>query len=459
MMSAISAETGAGMQGGAKICKTVHQYSKGIIGSESMDALMEIGHGCMAARNYIYQKYGGIKSLSKVYSGYGVDAEVRASGFREKLGLPSVYFTAAVDRALGDIKIMWAQVKNGIRDAANGNGRFSPEDRHYIRFVLKTDACYWNVLNGKSAPLPEKIQPGYERAIAGLGNDGGERIKSLNSYIRRQTRKRLHRQHSDSGMRFAVKKQGYRYGEQDGERGIFLAARERRQRMFIPLTDANSYDRVIEISLNPQKKSIEISIPIFVSVRQNEGCAGEIGISLGLWNMLTTSTGNMYGGGFGKMQREISRFVLEENCRNKAESISETRRYRAKKRKMDEALKNYVNMEINRMLAHEKPEAVYMAKLPTNAGMIMSGSGDTHLLRIWKKGLVTERLRWKCRKDGIKIAEVVGKGIGRECSACGREGYAAGEKFRCPACGFEEGRKVNGARNALNRGKAGKIIG
>lgn len=443
-------------QGGGKICKAVHQYSKGKISSEDMDVLMDIGHGCMVVRNYIYQRYGGIKSLVKVYSSYAVDAEVRAAGFRDRIGLPSVYFSASVSRALGDIKIMWAQVRNGINDAVSRNERFSPEDRHYIRFVLKTDVCYGNILNGKSEPLPEKIQHGYEKIIAELNSS--QRVLNLNRYLCRQTRKRLHRLHTENGLRFTIKKQGYKYGELDGEHGIFLATKVNRQRMFIPLTDANVYDRMLDISLNPQKKSIEIIIPIFVNTKQHEDYADEIGISLGLWNMITTSTGNVYGGSFGKMQQEISRFILEENYQKKAERASDAQKYRARKEKMDAALKNYVNMEINRMLSQEKPKAVYMAKLPRNAGMLMKGTGDTHLLRMWKKGFVTERLQWKCRKNGIQIVEVIGRGIGRECSECGQTGYTDDEIFKCPACGFEENKKVNSARNALNRGKSGKQL-
>lgn len=446
------------LQSGEKICKAVHQYSKGKISSKNMDTLMEIGHGCMATRNYIYQKYGGIKSLVKVYSGYEVDSEVRAAGFREKIGLPSVYFSSSVSRALADIKIMWAQVRNGINDAVSRNERFSPEDRHYIRFVLKTDVCYENILNRKSAPLPEKIQPGYEKVIADLGCEGGQRVKNLNRYICRQTRKRLHRQHTDNGLRFTIKKQGYRYGELDGEHGIFLATKVNRQRMFIPLTDTNVYDRMLDISLNPQEKSIEIIIPIFVNTRLHEDYAGEIGLSLGLWDMITTSTGNVYGSSFGEMQQEISQFILKENYRKETENASDTQKYRARKEKMDAALKNYVNMEINRMLAQEKPKTIYMAKLPRNPRMMMKGTGDTHLLRMWKKGFVTERLQWKCKKNGIKIVEVIGKGISRECSACGQTGYVDGEKFKCSVCGFEENKKVNGARNALNRGKTGKQL-
>lgn len=441
-----------------KICKALHQYSKGKISSENMDVLMEIGHGCMVTKNYIYQRYGGIKSLGKLYSGYAIETEVKEAGFREKIGLPSVYFTASVNRALGDIKIMWAQVKNGINDAASKNDRFSSEDRHYIRFVVKVSGCFENILNRKQISLPEEIQTKYESIIAELGEGSEQRLKSLNRYICRQTRKRLHKQHTDNETYFTIKKQGYRYGESEGEHGIFLATKVNRQRIFIPLTDTNVYDRMLDIKLNPQKRKVEIIIPFFVNIKQHENYTNEIGISLGLWDMITTSTGNVYGSEFGKKQQEISIYILKENYQNGRENKSETQKYVAHKAKMDAALKNYINREINRMLAQEKPKAVYMAKLPRNSGMLMKGSGDTHFLKMWKKGLVTERLQWKCQENGIRTIEVIGKGVGTECSACGQEGYVKGENFQCSVCGYEENRKVNAARNALNRGKTGKQL-
>lgn len=457
-----------GKEGMPKICKSIHQYSRGKIASENMDVLMEIGHGCMVTKNYIYQRYGGIKSLGKLYSGYAIEAEVKATGFREKIGLPSVYFTASVNSALGDIKIMWAQVKSGINEAANKNERFSPEDRHYIRFVLKVNGCFENILNGKPVSLPKEIQPRYESVIAELGDENSQRVKSLNRYICRQTRKRLHRQHTDNETYFTIKKQGYRYGESEGHHGIFLATKVNRQRIFIPLTDTNVYDRMLDIKLNPQKRTIEIIIPLFVNTKQHDDYTNEIGISLGLWDMITTSTGNVYGSEFGKMQQEISRFILKENYQNDQKNISGTQRYLEQKAAMNAALKNYVNRELNRMLTQEKPKTIYMAKLPRNPGMHTGGqrdvqkltkvTGDTHFLRMWKKGFVTERLQWKCEKDGVSIIEVIGKGIGTECSVCGQKGNAKGENFRCPACGFEENKKINGAKNALNRGKTGKQL-
>ncbi len=441
-----------------KICKAIHQYSKGKISSENMDILMDIGHGCMVTRNYIYQKYGGIKSLEKLYPGYTIEAEVKAAGFREKIGLPSVYFSAAMDRALGDIRIMWAQVKSGINDAAGKNERFSPEDKHYIRFVLKVSGCFENILNGKSVSVPKEMQPRYEKILGGLGDESEQRVKNLNRYICRQTRKRLCKQHTDNETYFAIKMRGYRYGELNGQHGIFLTTKVNRKRIFIPLTDTNVYDRTLDIKLNLQKRTIEIIVPLFINARRHNDYTNEIGISLGLWNMITTNTGNVYGSEFGKMQNEISNFILREMRQNGRTKVSNTKKYMTYKAKMDAALKNYVNMEINRMLEREKPKIVYMAKLPRNPGMSMKGTGDTYFLRMWKKGFVTERIQWKCQNNGIKITEVIGKGISTDCSVCDQKGYIEGENFRCPACGLEQNKKVNGARNALNRGKTGKQL-
>lgn len=441
-----------------KICKAIHQYSKGKISNENMNILMEIGHGCMVTKNYIYQRYGGIKSLEKLYPGYTIETEVKAAGFREKIGLPSVYFSAAMDRALGDIRIMWAQVKSGINDAASKNERFSPEDRHYIRFVIKVSGCFENILNGKPVSVPKEMLPRYENILAELGDRSEERVKNLNRYICRQTRKRLRKQHTDNETYFAIKMRGYRYGELDGVHGIFLTTKVNRKRIFIPLTDTNVYDRTLDIKLNPQKRTMEIIVPLFVNTRQHDDYTNEIGISLGLWNMITTSTGNVYGSAFGKMQNEISDYILKEMRQNGKVKISNTKKYMAYKAKMDAALKNYVNMEINRMLEKEKPKIIYMAKLPRNPGMSMKGTGDTYFLRMWKKGFVTERIQWKCQNNGIKITEVIGKGISTDCSVCGQKGYIEGENFKCSTCGFEENKKINGARNALNRGKTGKQL-
>ena len=94
-----------------KLCKTVHQYSKGPVPEEDMQRLLEIAEDYKAVKNYVYTRFGGIKSLAKLYPGYTVQNEMTASGLRERLNMPSVYFYLAVFDALGDIKGQWGRTK------------------------------------------------------------------------------------------------------------------------------------------------------------------------------------------------------------------------------------------------------------------------------------------------------------------------------------------------------------
>lgn len=449
-----------------KICKAIHQYSSEKISREDMERLLDIARGCRAVRNYVFQRYGGIKSLGKLYPGYTVQNEMTASGLREKLNLPSVYFYPAVFNALREIKTQWAHVKRNIYAAINENERFTPEDKHYLRFVVKVDGCFENILNGKPVQVPDTMREKYESIVLELPGDTDEHMGNLNRYLCRQARKKLCKLHTDKFLYFSVWERGYRYGKSknwEGRecQGIFLTTKERRKRIFVPLTDTNQYSGVLDIKLKPEKDSIEIVVSVFAHIRKHKDYTNEIGISLGLWDMVTTSTGHVYGGEFGKMQRQLYDYAAFERRTYKRENNASPRKsYMARREKMDAALRNYVNREINKLFAEEMPSKIYMAKLPQNAG---SAEGRSlHLLRVWRKGYVTERLKWKCRQNGIEMIEVLGKGLSAECSACGAvcetQPSNRYKDFKCKNCGYEEDRKVNTAKNALNRGMTGRQL-
>ncbi len=448
-----------------KICKAIHQHSSGKIDGEDMNRLLDLAQSCMVVCNYVYQRYGGIKSLDKLYPGYTVQNEMTASGLREKLNLPTVYFYPAVFNALREIKTQWAHVKRNIYAAINENERFTKEERHYLRFVVKVSGCFENIVNGKPAQVPEEMRQKYESIVADLQADQQERIRSLNRYLCRQVRKKLSKMHTEKFLYFSVWERGYRYGESKNKEGqnchgIFLTTKERRKRLFIPLTDTNQYGGMLDIKLKPEKNSVEIIASVFADIREHKDYINEIGISLGLWDMITTSTGHVWGVEFGRMQKELYDYgVCERQTYGRKSGAPPRKKYTVRREKMEETLKNYINREINRMFAGEKPAKIYMAKLPQNAGG--NGAGG-YILRVWKKGYVTERLKWKCRQNGIEIVEVLGKGLSTECSVCGasceiqsKDRY---EDFKCKNCGYEEDRKVNAAKNALNRGKSGRQL-
>ena len=104
-----------------KICKTVHQYNKKPIPKEDMRKLLDIAEDYRKVKNYVYARFGGIGSLGKLYPGYTVQNEMTESGFRENLGLPSVYFYLAIFDALGDIKCQWTKTKTRLRQLINKN--------------------------------------------------------------------------------------------------------------------------------------------------------------------------------------------------------------------------------------------------------------------------------------------------------------------------------------------------
>ena len=43
------------------ICKTVRQHSRGKVPPEDMEKLQEIAEAYRKVKNYVYQRYGGIK--------------------------------------------------------------------------------------------------------------------------------------------------------------------------------------------------------------------------------------------------------------------------------------------------------------------------------------------------------------------------------------------------------------
>lgn len=74
------------------IFKTVYQYNKVPISAVDMEKLREIARDCREVRNYVYDKYGGIRGLPKISPGYTAQNEMTKCGLRERLNLPSVYF-------------------------------------------------------------------------------------------------------------------------------------------------------------------------------------------------------------------------------------------------------------------------------------------------------------------------------------------------------------------------------
>lgn len=439
------------------ICKTVHQYNKTRLSPEDMAKLREIAEDCRRVKDHVYRRYGGIKGLGKIYPGYTVQNEMTASGLRQELGLPSVYFYLAVFDAVNDIKGQWENTKSEVLRLVGKNENLTEEEKHYIRFLLKVSNAFEAVLNQKDIELPESIQKQYVKLAEQVNGD------KLNRYLCRQVRKvrgkRSRAIPNGKADGFAIAERAYRYGENEGLNGIFVSIKERRKRIFIPLTDSNRYASQLYIKLYPEEKRLEINVPIRVTVCRHEDYQNQVGISMGMYTMLTTNQGHAYGEELGKYQTEYAEWIRQQAMsysRNR-ENNPGRKKYSAKKKRWEEQLHSYINHELNRFFREEKPERIYAVRLPKPMGGGLNRKIN-HSVGLWQRGYIRSRLIQKCREQSVEYVEVLGKDISRECSCCGSAGEKKDGLFCCGACGQTVEEKQNTARNVLKRGMEGRIL-
>jgi len=437
--------TGGGQMSQEALYKTVYQYNKNPIPVRDMARLQEIAEDCREVRNYVYDRYGGIGGLAKIYPGYTVQNEMTKSGLRERLGLPSVYFYLSIFDALGDIKSQWTRTKSRIEKNIQANGKLTPEDRHYLRFVMKQSRCFEAVLKRGEPDLKGDWKETYEGLCVGVDTH------KLNQYLCRQVRRHLVKPHTDMADGFTASPKGYRYADH----GIYLSMKESRQRLFVPLTDNNRYNRQVYIRLCPKEGNVIINVPVEVKKRYPPGYEGEIGLAVGMRCMFVTDKGNAYGEKYLEYQSALTEYVRERLPRHRRYAANNPgmKKYNAGKARLENTLHTYVNAEINRMLETEKPGIIYLPKLPAvaNAGVNKKVNATVNM---WQRGFVKSRLMQKCRERSVEVVEVFGKGISTECCRCGADGIKEESQFRCMSCGLEMPERQNTARNVLKRGKA-----
>lgn len=425
------------------ICKTVHQYNKTRLSPEDMAKLREIAEDCRRVKDHVYRRYGGIKGLGKIYPGYTVQNEMTASGLRQELGLPSVYFYLAVFDALGDIKSQWTRTKTAILKKINQNEGLTQEEKHFLRYLLRVNNAFEAVLNHRAVALRQDLQRQYE-VLAGAVD-----IKKMENYVRRQVRSLHGKLSAEKADGFSLAERAYRYEDH----GIYVAAKEKRKRIFIPLTDNNRYTRQIYMKLFLEEGNIEIKVPIDVAVKRHREYKKNVGLAMGMMAMFVTDEGHIYGEKLGEYQNELTQWVRDQTAKRRADWQANPgrKKYDAKKRRLDEQIHSYINMELNRFLKTEEPKTVYIPKLPRPAKH-GGNKAINHSATMWQRGYIRKRLEQKCAQGSVRLVEVFGKGISSECSRCGAVGKRAQEMFSCSACGFETEEKINTARNVKKRG-------
>jgi transposase len=444
-----------------KHIRTVRQYSKPLP-EETTEFLRGIAADCATVKNYVYRRYSGIGSLEKLYPGYTVQNEMNATSLRKDLNLPYTYYGLAIFDALRDIKSGWSNLKKKIIVLVRQNENLTDDGRHYIYTVLGRDRIYAAVLNGRETERPKPFD--------GMNPDNFRRLDNL---IRRLTRRyKLPRREVAKADYFRVSSNAYAY--KDG--GIRLASRVSNRRIFIPLTDSAVYTKQITVRILENR--IELLVPVEAKPKRHPDYTGTTALALGYLTMCTAANGNGYGGELGRLLTERTERMYEKNrlrgpCqgayrkslaegdRKLAERIKRNnlgaRKFVARNNREMDAVRTYINTEINRMLETEKPaEVVIPARSKQFAGG-MSKPAKQKLSR-WTVGYVRRRLRDKCSLNGVRLTEVNGAYSGTVCAGCGRVGRRSNGLFVCDRCGARIPYPQNEAMNLLKKARGAFVI-
>ena len=413
------------------VTKTVWQYSEPLP-EETMTFLKGIAVDCCKVRNCVYGKYSGIRNLNNLTPVYNILNEMRYCGLREQLNLPVVYYELAITDAVSNMKSNWSNVKNRIGECITANENLSDKDKLYLRTVLKLNSVYAAILNHQEYEMPKNA--------AGLDIDE----KRLNNLLCRLTRRYLTQPGSDNTDSFRISPNGYSY--KDG--AMRIVCRIPRKRISIPLRDNRMFDRQIQILI--RQDDVALAVPIKAKVRVHQDYTNTVYIYIGSQDMFTLSNGHIYGAALeelidpeterlAKKNRERRRIYTaynqstEDGDTQKVQNIETNNfgklKYDRQKVKEREKTKTYINSEINRMIANEKPVKIVITKPVTkNKTKIYAKSANRKMARRFSS-YIRERLAYKCKVHSIELVEINSKDTGQKCSVCGETGKRQGKEF------------------------------
>ena len=442
-----------------RITKTICQHSEELP-PETVEFLRGIATDYAKVKTAVYERYAGIKNLNRLTPAYTVQNEMRACGLRQQLNLPVVYYEMAVAEAVTNIKVMWQNIKERVREVIRDKENLTPAERKYLRTILKIDDFLAAVLNRRKYDEPKNMA------------DLTVNTSRLNNLLCRLVRRFLTRPQVRQASYFKVTPAGYRY--QKG--GICLVSRQVRRRVFVPLRDNQTSSRQISVKLVENR--VVLHLPVEVEIRPIEDCKGTVCVYVGYKDALTLSNGNVYGEGLdclvspeterldcknrerGKAYRQYKENIAAGN-KSKAQLIAANnlgkQKYASQKRRVRERTANFINAAINHMLELEKPSRIVVTKLFSK---IQAKSYNSYFNRLSARsfsGYIRQRLAEKCRQRGIEFITVSSKDTRGICSNCGAMGECKGQEFRCSSCGYSATAALNSAKNIENKA-LGKIF-
>jgi putative transposase len=180
----------------------------------------------------------------------------------------------------------------------------------------------------------------------------------------------------------------------------------------------------------------------------------EIGIDIGLVNLIMVSSGNQYGKKLFELLKKYTEIIDKKRANRQRQGFEEdSRKIKKLEMKIRNLIKNEVGRILNRMIEKEKPKVVVVENLNIHKSKTKSRKVNRYLKR-YGFGYVVKKLTEKCQERGINLKEVNSAYTSQECSKCGffsKLNRVSQKLFICRYCGLKINADYNAALNILKR--------
>lgn len=437
--------------------KTVKQHSFKI---ENFEELKIIAERYTTVKNYVTSRYSGINSIH-LLKNHRKDIRDKwlETNFAEQFKLPARYWKLALDEAISNIKSNWSNTKNRIKEALNKNENLTDDEKHYIRYILKSDLIFQKVLQNNDFIKTETL------------TNLNVRENYIHNLIRRYTRRyKGSIPYSHKARSFMVDGPMYKYFINENKLHIEIAGLKKGKRILIKLKDRNFHTGNLRIVLQ-DNSTLEMHRLKKVNVKPLLEKDYVLAIDKGYTSLFATSSNTEYGERLGEiLTKETDRlnrvnakrnqiWAQIEKCKvdgdlEKAERIRLNNfgkvKYNRNKSKYDSFVKSYINHSIYKMLDTEKPTILVCEKLGFVSWYKKMAKSQKRKLARWIKGYIQERLEYISSLRQIKVIEVNPAYTSQVCHKCNSFGIRKEKIFICDCCG-EIDADINAANNIYKR--------
>ena len=437
-----------------------------------IDKLVEVSKKYQLFRNRIYRKYGGLEFLLYLNYPRKLRDELVLEGNLQKYGLQDRQWKMALAEASGALASLWSNAIRGTRTKINQDkkaNKFNEFESHYMFYILTSPAFTYSICKNNYIEISKDFGGPIDH-------------KKCNRYLHRCLRKYRGNTPKSKSKIFTIDSNMYDiHKDKTGKFWLGIMSLVPRKRINIPLTSEILTTKNLTISIKGKRVEITeakevICKPVFKELKIED--KNILSVDKGYTELLCDNNKINYGEGLGFLLSKISDEKSEINIkRNKLRDLSKNyiksrdsikikkakniNKYNLGRKKFyrikdyhRNLVKDFVNLSLNdffksnpnlKLLVTENLNFSYTSKKYNRV--------QKRRLNSWIKGILKNRLLFKCQQNGVLLESVNAAYTSQICPQCGylHKDNRQGGIFHCLYCGFEDSADYVSSLNILSR--------